>query len=150
VCPDDVAPERSCTPQDPAPSADAGIVPGDVQYSAQITGGIDCCNFYTVVKADHALDLCLFAEVREEVGSAPILTGASALPSADDCWNRLQEARTEASAISGDVSLSYASAPATATFQLVADFTDPPAWLPESVSAAFESLPLDGQWYPNP
>jgi hypothetical protein len=139
----------SCeSPSNPEPSPDAGTVPPDVKYSAQITNGIDCCDFYTVVKADPVLDLCLFAEVREELGSAPVLSSASALESANDCWNRLQEPRTEASTITGDVSFSFDATPATATFQLTADFTNPPSWLPERVTASFESLPLDGEWYP--
>jgi hypothetical protein len=136
-------------PDVPAPDAGASTAEG-AQYSTQITNGIGCCDFYTLILADPMRDFCLFAEVRQEVGSGASFMEVTAVESADDCWNRRGEAGTAATAFSGEVSLGFVDSASAMTFELNAEFSNPPAWLPESVAASFIDLLADGEWYSTP
>jgi hypothetical protein len=125
---------------------DAGTPVGDVLYSAQLTIPLDCCDYYTVVRADAALDLCLLLDVRYEIGSDPEFLNPRALQGAQDCWNRTAEEGVAPSALSGTISIAYDSG-ALLTFDAVVEFAAPPSWLPATLSASFSELRADGEWY---
>jgi hypothetical protein len=107
---------------------------------------LDCCDYYLIVRADAALDLCLLLDVRHEVGSDPEVLNPRALQGSEDCWERTAEEGVAPSALSGTISIAYDSG-ALLTFDAVVEFAAPPSWLPPTLSAAFTELPADGEWY---
>lgn len=142
--PVDSGPGPSVVPE-PDPR-DAGL-PLFPLYSAQLTNGTGCCDFYTLVKADRLGDVCVWFEVRQEVAAEPLVTRAWALESAEDCWSRAREEGIAAESFDGALSLAFVGQQLTVTFDLTAAFSDPPAWLSRSADATFTDLPIDGEWH---
>lgn len=137
-CPNGLAPDGTCNP----PS---------VLYSGKLTNGIDCCDFYTLIRSDAALGSCVVVEVTSEPGNARA-TNAYAFSTDGDCWDAIGAGdpdagvRRTANSIQGEVNFDGQ----LADFDLTLEFSQPPQGLSSSLQFQSASLPIDGNWYSAP
>jgi hypothetical protein len=139
ACPDDSEPERTC--------AESEIV-----YSAQMTNGINCCDFYSVIRFDPEVGSCVIVEVRHQVGDEPEATSARAVVGVEDCWAALGPLEGDAgpngaaaTALGGVMSF---DSPGVLSFDLEIEFADGPEGVPPVVTFRANGLTTNGEWYP--
>ncbi len=140
-----------------AMSTDAAVVPplvdaavGQRSYTGQMTGGIGCCDIYSVIMADPVADYCVLMTVYFTVGDVAEVRAAMAAAPADVCQLSPVPQPQDGLVAESIQSLGTAGFDAQAQFVMTLDATLTfPAGqgVPSSVDVSFADLPMDAEWH---
>lgn len=150
LCPDDTDPSRHCAdPNEP----DAGVAA--IRYWLGMTNGTGCCDFYTVVREDSAAGSCIKVEIREEVGSDPVVQSGAAYEFGGDCLMLGADAdAVDATVVNSALAFRFAtdSEPAGRylDLDLMLEFPESGPWLSPEVSITLVGFPADREWHVAP